>query len=114
MEVANNLKKNGGSIPGIRSGKPTSDYISRVLSRVTFIGAICLLIIACLPMILGCIGNAAGTGVSGSTTTYNWSYALTYFSFSGNSLLIVVGVVLETVRAIEAQMTMRNFKGFLE
>ncbi len=114
VEVANNLKKNGGSIPGIRSGKPTSDYISRVLSRVTFIGAICLLIIACLPMILGCIGNAAGTGVSGSTTTYNWSYALTYFSFSGNSLLIVVGVVLETVRAIEAQMTMRNFKGFLE
>ena len=57
-------------------------------------------------MILGAIGNAVGTD--------NWAYALTYFSFSGNSLLIVVGVVLETVREIEAQMTMRNFKGFLE
>ncbi len=106
VEVANNLKKNGGSIPGIRAGKPTSDYIAKVLSRTTFIGAICLLIIALVPMILGAIGNAVGTD--------NWAYALTYFSFSGNSLLIVVGVVLETVREIEAQMTMRNFKGFLE
>ena len=106
VEVANNLKKNGGSIPGIRTGRPTSDYISKILSRTTFIGAICLLIIALVPMILGAIGNAVGTD--------NWAYALTYFSFSGNSLLIVVGVVLETVREIEAQMTMRNFKGFLE
>lgn len=110
VEVANNLKKNGGAIPGIRTGKPTSDYIARILSRVTFVGAICLLIIACLPMILGWIGTTAGETSSG----YNWAYALTYFSFSGNSLLIVVGVVLETVREIEAQMTMRNFKGFLE
>lgn len=111
VEVANNLKKNGGSIPGIRTGKPTSDYITRILNRVTFIGAIMLLIIALLPMILGCIGGNAG--VTDGTPT-NWSYALTYFSFSGNSLLIVVGVILETVREIEAQMTMRNFKGFLE
>ncbi len=110
VEVANNLKKNGGAIPGIRTGKPTSDYIAKILSRVTFIGAICLLIIACLPMILGCIGMNVGE-IGGK---YNWAYALTYFSFSGNSLLIVVGVVLETVREIEAQMTMRNFKGFLE
>lgn len=110
VEVANNLKKNGGSIPGIRTGKPTSDYISRILSRVTFIGAICLMLIALLPMILGCIGGNAGY----DGTNYNWAYSLTFFSFSGNSLLIVVGVVLETVREIEAQMTMRNFKGFLE
>jgi preprotein translocase subunit SecY len=112
VEVANNLKKNGGSIPGIRTGRPTSDYISRILSRTTFIGAVCLLIIALLPMILGCIGFNAGANASGQAT--NWAYALTFFSFSGNSLLIVVGVVLETVREIEAQMTMRNFKGFLE
>jgi preprotein translocase subunit SecY len=71
-----------------------------------------LLIIALLPMILGCIGFNAGANASGQAT--NWAYALTFFSFSGNSLLIVVGVVLETVREIEAQMTMRNFKGFLE
>ena len=110
VEVANNLKKNGGSIPGIRTGKPTSDYIARILSRVTFIGAICLMLIALLPMVLGCIGGNVGT----DGTNYNWAYSLTFFAFSGNSLLIVVGVVLETAREIEAQMTMRNFKGFLE
>ena len=111
VEVANNLKKNGGSIPGIRTGKPTADYIKRILSRVTFIGALCLMVIALLPMILGCIGGNFGVS---SDNVYNWAYSLTYFSFSGNSLLIVVGVVLETIREIEAQMTMRNFKGFLE
>ena len=110
VEVANNLKKNGGSIPGIRTGKPTADYIKRILSRVTFIGALCLMVIALVPMILGCIGGNAGL----NGTTYNWAWSLTYFSFSGNSLLIVVGVILETAREIEAQMTMRNYKGFLE
>lgn len=110
VEVANNLKKNGGSIPGIRTGRPTADYIKRILSRVTFIGALCLMVIALVPMILGCIGGNAGL----NGTTYNWAWSLTYFSFSGNSLLIVVGVILETAREIEAQMTMRNFKGFLE
>ena len=114
VEVANNLKKNGGTIPGIRSGKPTSDYITKILNRITFIGAVMLLVIALLPMILGCIGINVGSSTVNGTTTYNWAYALTYFSFSGNSLLIVVGVVLETVREIEAQMTMRNFRGFLE
>ena len=110
VEVANNLKKNGGTIPGIRTGKPTSDYITKILNRITFIGAVMLLVIALLPMIIGCIGMNVGT----DGTNYNWAYALTYFSFSGNSLLIVVGVILETAREIEAQMTMRNFKGFLE
>lgn len=98
IEVANNLKKNGGFIPGIRPGKPTSDYISRVLSRIILIGAIFLGIIAVFPIIVNIIsgGNLA---------------ALT---FGGSSIIIVVGVVLETAREIEAQMTMRHYKGFLE
>ena len=98
VEVANNLKKNGGFIPGIRPGKPTSDYITKILNRVTLIGAICLGIIAVIPLII----NIASGGV------------LSSLAFSGNSIIIVVGVVLETAREIEAQLTMRHYKGFLE
>jgi len=105
VEVSNNLRKNGGFVPGIRPGKPTSDYITRVLSKITFIGALCLMIVAGLPMIMGIFGQ-----IFGDT---DW-YILTYFAFSGNSLLIVIGVALETVRDIESQMTLRHFKGFLE
>jgi len=110
VEVSNNLRKNGGFVPGIRPGKPTSDYISRVLSKITFIGALCLMIVAGLPMIMGIFGANFGTNAGGYT---DW-YTLTYFAFSGNSLLIVIGVALETVRDIESQMTLRHFKGFLE
>ena len=110
VEVSNNLRKNGGFVPGIRPGKPTSDYISRVLSKITFIGALCLMIVAGLPMIMGIFGAIFGTNAGGYT---DW-YTLTYFAFSGNSLLIVIGVALETVRDIESQMTLRHFKGFLE
>lgn len=113
VEVANNLQKNGGTIQGLRPGKQTADYIKTVLSKVTFVGALCLLVIAILPMILGAIGYYAGQSNGTYGTTYNWVHSLTYFSFSGNSLLIVIGVILETTRDIEAQMTMRNFKGFL-
>jgi len=98
VEVANNLKKNGGFIPGIRPGKPTSDYITKVLSRITLIGALFLSIIAVFPLII----NICASGVLGS------------IAFSGSSLLIVVGVILELYREIEAQMTMRHYKGFLE
>lgn len=98
VEVANNLKKNGGFIPGIRPGKPTSDYITRVLNRITLIGALFLGVIAIVPLIVNiCTGSQIGS-----------------LAFGGSSLLIVVGVVLETVREIEAQMTMRHYKGFLE
>lgn len=98
VEVANNLKANGGSIPGIRPGRPTSDYITKILSRVTFIGALLLSVIAVFPLIVNIIsgGNLAG------------------LAFGGSSVIIVVGVVLETIREIEAQMTMRHYKGFLE
>ena len=98
IEVANNLQKNGGSIMGIRPGKPTAEYISKILNRVTLIGALFLSIIAVVPLLLNIItGGALGS-----------------VAFSGNSLLIVVGVALETSREIEAQMTMRHYKGFLE
>ena len=98
VEVANNLKKNGGFIPGFRPGKPTSDYISKILSKITLIGAIYLGLIAIFPMILNMISSSTFSGIA----------------FGGSSLLIVVGVALETTREIEAQMTMRHYKGFLE
>lgn len=98
IEVANNIKANGGFIPGIRPGKPTADYITKILNRITLIGAIFLGIIAVLPLIVNLVSN----------------FALGAIAFSGSSLLIVVGVVLETVREIEAQMTLRHYKGFLE
>lgn len=97
VEVSNNLKKNGGFIMGIRPGKPTTDYITKILGRVTLIGAIFLGIVACLPMILGWFSDK----MSG-------------LAFGGSSLLILVSVVIETTREIEAQMTMRHYKGFLE
>lgn len=96
IEIANNMKKSGGYIPGIRPGKPTSDFISRVLSRINLSGAIFLGIIAIMPIILGAIFNIPGIQIGGT------------------SLLIMEGVALETVRQIESQMTMRHYKGFLE
>ena len=98
VEVANNLKTNGGSIPGIRPGRPTAEYITKILSRVTFVGALLLSVVAVLPMLINIIsgGNFAG------------------LAFGGSSIIIVVGVVTETFRDIEAQMTMRHYKGFLE
>jgi len=98
VEIANNLKSNGGFIPGIRPGKPTADYITKILNRITLIGAIFLAVIAVLPLIVNLASN----------------FALGAIAFSGSSLLIVVGVVLETAREIEAQMTLRHYKGFLE
>ena len=98
IEVANNLKKNGGFIPGIRPGKPTSDYISKVLSRIILIGALFLGVIAVFPIIANIISKGAMAGLA----------------FGGSSIIIIVGVVLETAREIEAQMTMRHYKGFLE
>ena len=98
VEVSNNLMQNGGSIPGIRPGKPTAQYITKVLNKVVLMGAFFLSIIACIPVIL----NVVSGGL------------LNVMSFSGSTLLIVVGVALETVREMEAQMTMRHYKGFLK
>ena len=95
IEIANNMKKNGGFIPGIRPGKPTSDYISKVLNRVTWFGGLFLALITVFPYIFEAFG------VKGL-----W--------FSGTALLILVGVALDTVKQIESQMLMRHYKGFLE
>ena len=96
IEISNNLKKNGGFIPGFRPGKPTSDFIKRVLGKVTMFGAVYLGIVAILPLILArIIGNNS-------------------LSIGGTSVIIVVGVALETVQALESQMLMRQYKGFLE
>lgn len=96
IEIANNMKRNGGFIPGIRPGRPTSDYISRVLSKITLAGAIFLAIIAVLPIFM------------------NKFMGISNFAIGGTSLLIVVGVALETVKQLESQMLMRHYKGFLE
>ena len=121
IEVANNLKKQGGAIPGIRQGRPTSDYIRKILNKVTLVGALFLSIIAILPtiagphifkyLIMGIMNDGSWSGTDGLA-----SYAAQIansFTFGGTSLLIVVGVVLETFRELEAQLTMRNYKGFL-
>ena len=94
-EVSNNIKKNGGFIPGIRAGKPTTEYLSSVLSKLTWFGGVYLAIIAILPMLIRFV-----PGVD--------------LAFGGTSILIVVGVALETIRQLESQLVMRHYKGFLE
>ncbi|MEG1987563.1 MAG: preprotein translocase subunit SecY [Oscillibacter sp.] len=96
IEIANNLKKQGGFIPGFRPGKPTTDFIRKVLNKITLFGAIYLGIVAICPLIIGKVINNAGLAIGGT------------------SVIIVVGVALETVRALESQMLMRQYKGFLE
>lgn len=93
-EVSNNIKKNGGFIPGIRAGKPTTDYLSSIISKLTLFGGFFLALIAILPMLL-------------RFTSLN-------ISFGGTSILIIVGVALETVQQLESQLVMRHYKGFLE
>ena len=93
-EVSNNIKKNGGFIPGIRAGKPTTDYLSSIISKLTLFGGLFLAVIAIIPMLL-------------RFTSLN-------IAFGGTSILIVVGVALETVQQLESQLVMRHYKGFLE
>ena len=94
MEIADNMKRQGGFIPGIRPGKPTSDYLAKLLNYIVFIGAIGLTIVCVVPYFFN--------GVFGAQV-----------SFGGTSLIIIVSVVLETVKQIESQMLVRNYKGFL-
>ena len=97
VEISNNLKKNGGFIPGFRPGKPTADFIKKVISKIVIFGAVYLAIIALLPIITGNVIANLGS-----------------LSIGGTSIIIVVGVALETVKALEAQMLMRHYKGFLD
>lgn len=96
IEMANNLKSNNGTIPGIRPGAPTADYIRNILSRITLIGALFLAVIALVPSIYG---SATGMG---------------RMAIGGTSIIILVGVALETVKQLESQMMMRHYKGFLD
>lgn len=109
IEVSNNLKKNGGFIPGIRPGKPTSDYITKSLNKVTLMGAFFLGGIAVLPLVINLIYKLVAKLAFNNTQA-----SLGSIAFAGTSIIIVVGVALETYREIEAQMTMRHYKGFLE
>ena len=96
IEIANNLKKNGGFIPGFRPGRPTADFIGKVINKITIFGALYLAVVAILPIIIGSI------------------IKINDLAIGGTSVIIVVGVALETVTALEAQMMMRHYKGFLE
>ncbi len=95
LEVANNMKKSGGFIPGIRPGKPTSEYLDKILNYIIFVGAVGLIIISVIPILI--------SGVFG----------VSRLSFLGTSLIIIVSVILETIKAIESQVIVRNYKGFL-
>ena len=95
IEMANNMKQNGGFVPGLRPGKPTSDFIKNIINKITLVGALFIALIAVLPMFLT---SVVGPG----------------FAFGGTSVLIVVGVALETVKQLESQMLMRHYKGFLD
>ena len=97
VEIANNLKKNGGFVPGFRPGKPTADFIKKVINKILVFGAVYLAIVALLPIIGG-----------------NLNANLTSLGIGGTSIIIVVGVALETVKALEAQLLMRHYKGFLD
>ena len=94
--MANNLRQNHGSIPGIRPGKPTADFIAKILSKITLIGALFLAFVALLPIVYGSITGMNNLGLGGT------------------SIIILVGVALETVKQMESQMMMRTYKGFLD
>ncbi len=100
IEMANNIRKNSGAIPGIRPGKPTSDYITKILSRLTLLGALLLSVVALYPIIFSQVTAAFDKQVS--------------LSIGGTSIIIMVGVALETVKQLESQMMMRHYKGFLD
>ena len=131
VEVSNNIRNNGGAVPGIRPGKPTSDYIKKILNRITFIGAVFLCVVSEIPKliisafytvvdlnsitlgenpVLSAIADFSGLANGGLAA----SSSFITVAFAGTSILIVVGVILETVRELEAQLTMRNYKGFLD
>ena len=100
IEMANNIRKNSGAIPGIRPGKPTSDYIKKILSRITLLGALLLSVVALFPIIFQQVTKAAHHEMA--------------ISLGGTSIIILVGVALETVKQLESQMMMRHYKGFLD
>ena len=130
VDVANNLKRQGGAIPGIRQGRPTSDYIRKILNKITLAGALFLSVIAVVPVLANPLMQEALKAILSGAIGDAWSATdkasalesiatsakslASVFSFGGTSLIIVVGVALETFRDLEAQLTMRSYKGFLD
>jgi preprotein translocase subunit SecY len=100
VEMANNLSKNSGMVPGIRPGKPTADYIAKIISKIVLLGALMLSVVALYPVLFSQITNAFNVGIN--------------VTIGGTSIIILVGVALETVQQIESQMMMRHYKGFLD
>ena len=131
IEVSNNIKRQGGIVPGIRQGRPTAEYIKKILGKITLVGALFLGIVAVIPVVAGphilqpiikwLVYGAIPPSVGLDAATYASLFGLdstiqgmtSIFTFGGTTLLIIVGVVLETFRELEAQLTMRNYKGFL-
>lgn len=109
IEMANNLRKNNGVIPGIRPGRPTSDYILKIISRLTLIGALMISVVALFPIVYSLICDAAIPPLTEGGKDGGMSITM-----GGTSLIILVGVALETVRQLESQMMMRHYKGFLD
>ena len=107
IEMANNIRKNSGAIPGIRPGKPTSDYIAKILSRLTLMGALLLSVVALFPTVFSQVVTFCLEKFGGVTEGMN-------ISLGGTSIIIMVGVALETVKQLESQMMMRHYKGFLD
>ncbi len=101
VEMANNLRKNGGTVPFVRPGKPTSDYIQKVLSKIVLLGALLLSVVALFPILFSQFADLVGADATG-------------LALGGTSIIILVGVALETVRQLESQMMMRHYKGFLD
>ena len=99
VEMANNLRRNNGTIPGIRPGKPTSEYLQKVLNRIVLIGSLLISVVAILPIVYSQITNATGSQMN--------------IALGGTSVIILVGVALETVRQLESQLMVRQYKGFL-
>ena len=99
VEMANNLRRNNGTIPGIRPGKPTSEYLQKVLNRIVLIGSLLISVVAILPIVYSQITNATGAQMN--------------IALGGTSVIILVGVALETVRQLESQLMVRQYKGFL-
>ena len=107
IEMSQNIAKNGGMIPGIRTGRPTSDYIARIISRITLLGALLLSVVAIFPIVF----SQLTTLILTKTTVYADGMNV---SLGGTSIIILVGVALETVKQLESQMMMRHYKGFLD
>jgi preprotein translocase subunit SecY len=109
IEMANNIRKNSGAVPGLRPGKPTSDYIAKIISRMTLLGALLLSVIALFPIVFQQITELILVKGMGYPAQSGMNISL-----GGTSIIIMVGVALETVKQLESQMMMRHYKGFLD